>query len=72
MSIALRRGLGHLHVRQYHGKMSHEARSKSIKEFRDVPDKRILIASLKCGGVGLNLTMVCTLNQVQIHEVKLT
>ncbi|MCJ1390904.1 hypothetical protein MMC18_003765 [Xylographa bjoerkii] len=42
---------------QYHGKMSQDARSKSIREFRDVEDKRILIASLKCGGVGLNLTM---------------
>ena len=37
--------------------MSHEARDNSIREFRDHEDKRILIASLKCGGVGLNLTM---------------
>ena len=37
--------------------MSHEARDESLTTFRDEPDKQILIASLKCGGVGLNLTM---------------
>lgn len=33
------------------------ARNKTIDTFRDDPEKLILIASLKCGGVGLNLTM---------------
>jgi SNF2 family DNA or RNA helicase len=42
----------------YHGKKSHEQRSNAIKEFRDPnKDTRILIGSLKAGGVGLNLTM---------------
>ncbi|MCJ1402525.1 hypothetical protein MMC11_005745 [Xylographa trunciseda] len=41
----------------YHGKMSHEARDKAIRNFRDMEEKKLLIASLKCGGVGLNLTM---------------
>jgi SNF2 family DNA or RNA helicase len=42
----------------YTGRMSHDARDKAIKNFGD-PDKkvRILLASLKCGGLGLNLTM---------------
>ncbi|KAH8728805.1 SNF2 family N-terminal domain-containing protein [Phaeosphaeriaceae sp. PMI808] len=44
-------------VEEYHGKMSFIARDKAIKAFADDPDKRILIASLRCGGLGLNLTM---------------
>jgi SNF2 family DNA or RNA helicase len=43
---------------KYTGCMSHDARDKAIKNFGD-PKKniRILLASLKCGGLGLNLTM---------------
>ena len=39
------------------GKMSFPARDKSIKTFREDPDIRIMLCSLKAGGVGLNLTM---------------
>ncbi|KAI9768311.1 MAG: hypothetical protein M1840_004919 [Geoglossum simile] len=42
---------------EYNGGMSHQERSKSLENFRDDSQKTILIASLKCGGVGLNLTM---------------
>lgn len=41
----------------YHGKMTHGAREKAIRDFRDIESKRILIMSLKAGGIGLNLTM---------------
>ena len=41
--------------------MTHDARDKAIRSFRDTEEKKILIASLKCGGVGLNLTMVRSL-----------
>ena len=41
----------------YHGKMSHQARDKTIKDFADDGDMKIMIASFRCGGVGLNLTM---------------
>lgn len=41
----------------YHGKMSHTARDKAITEFAKDEDMKIMIASLKCGGIGLNLTM---------------
>ena len=41
----------------YNGKMSHEARGKTINNFRDNAETQIMIASLKCGGIGLNLTM---------------
>ena len=41
----------------YNGKMSHQARDKAIKEFTADADMKIMVASLKCGGVGLNLTM---------------
>ena len=37
--------------------MSVSARDKAIETFRDDADKLIMVASLKCGGVGLNLTM---------------
>ncbi|KAF9694487.1 hypothetical protein EKO04_007498 [Ascochyta lentis] len=42
---------------QYHGKMSLPARDKAIKEFASNPNSRVLLASLRCGGLGLNLTM---------------
>lgn len=42
---------------RYSGDMSHEARANSIEEFRIRDDKQILLASLKAGGLGLNLTM---------------
>ncbi|KAH9827589.1 SNF2 family N-terminal domain [Teratosphaeria destructans] len=41
---------------KYTGEMSHEARAKAITEFGQ-PDVKIMLASLKCGGLGLNLTM---------------
>lgn len=44
-------------MNQYHGQMPHEEREKSLNGFQDNPEAKILIASLKCGGVGLNLTM---------------
>ncbi|KAL9624134.1 MAG: hypothetical protein Q9160_001656 [Pyrenula sp. 1 TL-2023] len=39
------------------GDMSFEARDRSIADFGTKPDKQILLASLKVGGLGLNLTM---------------
>lgn len=43
---------------KYTGGMSHDSREKALVNFGD-PDKdvRILLASLRCGGIGLNLTM---------------
>jgi hypothetical protein len=35
---------------QYHGKQSFTVRDKVIAEFADDPSKRILLASLRCGG----------------------
>jgi hypothetical protein len=42
---------------KYTGEMSHESRARTIDEFGSDRDKKILLASLKCGGLGLNLTM---------------
>ena len=42
---------------QFHGTMSFAARDKALQEFSDNPDNKVLLASLKAGGVGLNLTM---------------
>lgn len=42
---------------QYHGKMSLGARDKAIRNFADNSDIRIFLASMRCGGLGLNLTM---------------
>ena len=43
---------------EYHGKVSHDARSKAIADFGN-PKKniQIMLASLRAGGLGLNLTM---------------
>lgn len=41
----------------YTGQISHDSRDKAITEFGNNPDKKIMLASLKCGGLGLNLTM---------------
>jgi SNF2 family DNA or RNA helicase len=41
----------------YHGGKSHEAREKAIKEFEENETIRIMISSLRAGGIGLNLTM---------------
>lgn len=40
----------------YHGEMSFELRDEQIKRFSTDPGCRILIAAMKAGGVGLNLT----------------
>jgi SNF2 family DNA or RNA helicase len=37
--------------------MSLPTRDKAIKRFADNDDSRVLLASLRCGGLGLNLTM---------------
>ena len=41
----------------YNGLMSHQSRDKAIKDFAEDGDMKIMIASLKCGGIGLNLSM---------------
>ena len=41
----------------YKGDMSQDARDKSIKKFAADPDCNIMLCSLRCGGLGLNLTM---------------
>jgi len=47
-------GLG---VRALHGSMDVRARDASLKEFREDGDVRVLLMSLKAGGVALNLTV---------------
>ncbi|KAF2658724.1 hypothetical protein K491DRAFT_689796 [Lophiostoma macrostomum CBS 122681] len=42
---------------QYHGSMSFGSRDKALGRFADNPNVNILLASLRCGGLGLNLTM---------------
>lgn len=42
---------------EYSGKQNHDQRDKALQDFKDSPEKNILLASLKCGGLGLNLTM---------------
>ena len=46
-------GLGY---RGLHGGMNVKARDSCLKEFREDSDVRILLMSLKAGGVALNLT----------------
>lgn len=42
--------------RSYTGKMSVEAKDRAVHDFSKLRDVNILIAGLKCGGLGLNLT----------------
>ena len=42
---------------QFHGSLSFAARDKALLDFANKQDTKILLASLKAGGVGLNLTM---------------
>lgn len=35
--------------------MSHDSRNRAIEEFTEKPECQILLASLKCGGLGLNI-----------------
>ena len=41
---------------RYHGDMSLDQREASLRTFEDDDDVPIMLTSLKCGGVGLNLT----------------
>lgn len=45
-------GWGHL---KYSGAMSHSAREKALQIFAKDPSKKIMLMSLKCGGLGLNI-----------------
>lgn len=60
------RGWGHC---AYHGKMSHENRAKTIGGFRKKKEIKIMIASLKCGGVGLNLTCASRVINIDLFWV---
>ena len=35
--------------------MTNKRRQSAIKEFKDDPNIQVMVAGLKCGGVGLNL-----------------
>jgi len=48
---------GGLGVRSLHGGMDVKARDSTLKDFREDPQCRVLLMSLKAGGVALNLTV---------------
>ncbi|EPE05019.1 snf2 family helicase [Ophiostoma piceae UAMH 11346] len=49
----LQAGLGHV---RYDGGMRNDAREASLHSLRNDPSTRVLLCSLKCGALGLNLT----------------
>jgi transcription termination factor 2 len=55
---------GNNKISMFHGEMSMEERQKSLEEFRD-GDNNIMLITIKCGGVGLNL--VCA-NHIIVFE----
>lgn len=57
---------------EYTGKMSHEAREKAITEFGSNKEKKILLAGLKCGGLGLNLTMASRVSDLCLDPFTLS
>ncbi|KAL9033351.1 MAG: hypothetical protein Q9214_007559 [Letrouitia sp. 1 TL-2023] len=50
----------------YNGSMSQASREQALIQFKDNPETIIMIASLKCGGVGLNLTMASRVISVDL------
>jgi len=42
---------------RYDGKMRSEAREAALSAFRKAGGPRVILISIKCGGVGLNLTI---------------
>jgi SNF2 family DNA or RNA helicase len=51
-TVFMRQGLRAL---RYDGKMGREARERTLREFRRPGGPRVILISIKCGGVGLNL-----------------
>jgi transcription termination factor 2 len=65
--LSLRKALeeqGHKKISMFHGEMTMEQRQADLKDFRD-GDNNIMLITIKCGGVGLNL--VCA-NHIIIFE----
>lgn len=56
--------MGHNKISMFHGQMSMDERQKSLEDFRD-GDNNIILITIKCGGVGLNL--VCA-NHIIMFE----
>ena len=48
--------IGHVY---YTGELDQNERHESVTKFHDRPEIRVMIAGLKCGGLGLNLTCAC-------------
>lgn len=48
--------------------MSHEARDEAITHFETNKNIKVLVAGLKCGGVGLNLTMANRVASWYVHN----
>lgn len=59
-------GLG---VRIIHGGMDVRARDAALKDFREDPSVRVLLMSLKAGGVALNLTVASEVYLVGTYEI---
>ena len=52
-TVLLRYGIQSL---RYDGKMQSDARDATLTTFRKIGGPRVILISIKCGGVGLNLT----------------
>jgi len=62
---------------RYDGKMRSEARDATLVAFRKAGGPRVILISIKCGGVGLNLTianrvMKCVRTSYAAHVCVLT
>jgi SNF2 family DNA or RNA helicase len=51
-TVFLRQGIRWL---RYDGKMNRESRERALREFRQPGGPKVILISIKCGGVGLNL-----------------
>jgi hypothetical protein len=59
---------GFAHVK-YQGSMSRDERGRAVRAFMAKDNATVMLMSLKCGGVGLNLTRANRVLAAELHAV---
>lgn len=59
---------GFAHVR-YQGSMSRDERNRAVRAFMAKDNATVMLMSLKCGGVGLNLTRANRTFAAELHPL---
>ena len=59
---------GFAHVK-YQGSMSRDERSRAVRAFMAKDNATVMLMSLKCGGIGLNLTRANRASDADLHII---